>query len=230
MVQNPLRRSRMPAADANDQALSWTATWRSSSPARDRRHPARRLSRSGERQLHRRIEAVDSFGVAACRVLLRALSLSNKGSIVGSCDERGSVCSGTPIRAGARPAERVAGQCRAPGEPSTQPVRRCCPALAGAKPAGTTDSPHSPPPAQLAHALRGAPVISETAPARHRHRSRPSGRTVLTHHPIPVQLVAAFPLTFAERPARDQRRRSGQPQGHADYAVARCEQRARGRV
>jgi hypothetical protein len=53
--------------------------------------PARRLSRSGERTLHRRIEAVDSFGVAACRVLLRALSLSNKGSIMGSCHERGSV-------------------------------------------------------------------------------------------------------------------------------------------
>jgi hypothetical protein len=147
--------------------------------------PARRLSRSGERQLHRRIEAVDSFGVAARRVFLRALSLSNKSSIIGSCHERGSVCSGTPIRAGARPAERVAGQCRAPGEPSTQPVRRCCSALAGAKPAGTTDSPHSAPAAQLAHALRGAAVLCETAPARHRHRSRPSGRTALTHHPIP---------------------------------------------
>jgi hypothetical protein len=129
--------------------------------------------------------------VAACRVLLRALSLSNNSSIIGSCDERGSVCSRTPIRAGARPAERVAGQCRAPGEQSTQPVRRCCPALAGAKPAGTTDSPHSTPAAQLAHALRGAPVINETAPARHRHRSRPSGRTVLTHHPIPDQLSSS---------------------------------------
>jgi hypothetical protein len=46
--------------------------------------PARRLSRSGGRKLHRRIEAVDSFGVAAGRVLLRALSLSNNSSIIGS--------------------------------------------------------------------------------------------------------------------------------------------------
>jgi hypothetical protein len=46
--------------------------------------PARRLSRSGERTLHRRIEAFDSFRVAACRVLPRALPLSNKGSIIGS--------------------------------------------------------------------------------------------------------------------------------------------------
>jgi hypothetical protein len=152
---------------------------------------ARRLSRSGERTLHRRIEAVDSLRVAACRVLLRAVPLSNKCSIIGSCHERGSICGGTPIRAGARPAERVAGQCRAPGEPSTQPVRRCCPALAGAKPAGTTDSPHSAPAAQLAHALRGAPVISETAPARHRHRSRPSDRTTFTHHPIPDHLSSS---------------------------------------
>ena len=45
--------------------------------------PARRLGRSGERTLHRRIEAVDSFGVAACRVLLPALSLSNNSSIIG---------------------------------------------------------------------------------------------------------------------------------------------------
>jgi hypothetical protein len=153
--------------------------------------PARRLSRSGERTLHRRIEAFDSFRVAACRVLPRALSLSNKGSIIGGCHERGSIYGGTPIRAGARPAERVAGQYRAPGEQSTQPVRRCCPALAGAKPAGTTDSPHSAPAAQLAVALRGAVVIGGTAPARHRHRSRPSGRTVLTHHPIPDHLSSS---------------------------------------
>jgi hypothetical protein len=152
--------------------------------------PARQLSRSGERQLHRRIEAVDSFRVAACRVRLRAYRCRTTVRSSGSCHERGSVCSGMPIRAGARPAERVAGQCRAPGEQSTQPVRRCCSALAGAKPAGTTDSPHSAPAAQLAHALRGAPVISETAPARHRHRSRPSGRTVLTHQPIPITCPA----------------------------------------
>ena len=58
-------------------------------------------------------------------------------------------------------AERVAGRYRAPGEQSTQPLRRRCSALAGPKPAGTTDSPNSAPAAQLAHALRGAPMWSE---------------------------------------------------------------------
>jgi hypothetical protein len=106
---------------------------------------ARRLSRSGERQGHRRTEALDIFGVAARRVLPGALSLPNKSSIIGSCHERSSDCSATPIQAGASPAERVAGQYRAPGEPSTQPLRRRCAALTGAKPAGTTDSPNTAP-------------------------------------------------------------------------------------
>jgi hypothetical protein len=141
---------------------------------------AHRLSRSGERQVHRRIEAFDSFGVAARRVLPDALSLPNKSSILGSCHERSNDCSATPIRAGASPAERVPGHYRAPSEQSTQPLRRCCAALTGAKPAGTTDSPNSAHAAQLAHALRGAPVISDTAPVRHRHRRRPPGHTVLT--------------------------------------------------
>src|SRR6266700_2890086 len=104
---------------------------------------ARRLSRSGEWQVHRRIEALDIFGVAARRVLPGALSLPNKSSIIGSCHERSSDCSATPIRAGASPAERVAGHHRAPGEPPTQPLRRCRAALTGPKPAGTTDSPHT---------------------------------------------------------------------------------------
>jgi hypothetical protein len=136
---------------------------------------------SPTRSVHRRIEGFVSVGVAARRVLPGALSWSNKSSIIGSCRERSSVCSGTPIRAGASPAEPVAGQYRAPGEQSTQPLRRCCAALAGAKPAGTTDSRHSAPAAQLAHALRGAPAISETAPARHRHRRRSPGHTVVSH-------------------------------------------------
>jgi hypothetical protein len=57
-------------------------------------------------------------------------------------------------------AERVAGRYRAPGEQSTQPLRRRCHALAGSKPAGTTDS-------QIQHLLRnsltplGCPMWSE---------------------------------------------------------------------
>ena len=136
---------------------------------------------SPTRSVRRGIEAFDSVGVAARRVLPDALSWSNKSSIIGSGHERSSVCSGTPTRIGARPAERVAGQVRAPGERSTQPLRRRCAALAGAKPARTTDSPHSAPAAQLAHALRGAPAIRETAPACHRHRRRPPGHTVVSH-------------------------------------------------
>jgi hypothetical protein len=150
---------------------------------------ARRLGRSGERQVHRRIEAFDSFGVAARRVLPGALSLPNKGSIIGSCHERSSVCSATPIRAGASPAERVAGHYRASGEQPTQPLRRRCAALTGAKPAGTTDSPNSAPAAQLAHTLRGAPALSDTAPARHRHRRGPPGHTLLTY-PTPITCPA----------------------------------------
>jgi hypothetical protein len=80
-------------------------------------------------------------------------------------------------------AERVAGRYRAPGEQSTQPLRRRCPALAGPKPAGTTDSPNSSPAAQLAHTLRGAPALNETTPARHRHGRKPPGHTLLTYPP-----------------------------------------------
>jgi hypothetical protein len=110
---------------------------------------ARRLSRSGERQVHRRTEAFDNCGVAARRALPDDLSLPNNSSILGSCHERSSVCSGTPLRAGASPAERVAGHHRAPGEQSTQPLRRCCAALTGAKPAGTTYT-------QIQHLLRNS--------------------------------------------------------------------------
>jgi hypothetical protein len=64
----------MQAADANDQALPWTATGALViAPREIAAIPARRPNRSGERQLRRRIEAVDSFGVAARRVLLRRL-------------------------------------------------------------------------------------------------------------------------------------------------------------
>src|SRR6266542_6741279 len=45
-------------------------------------------------------------------------------------------------------AERVACRYRAPGEQSTQPLRRRCSALAGPKPAGTT--------AQIQHLLRNS--------------------------------------------------------------------------
>jgi hypothetical protein len=150
---------------------------------------ARRLNRSGERQVHRRTEAFDNCGVAARRVPPDALSLPNKSSIIGSCHERSSIRSGPPIRAGASPAERVAGHHRAPGARPTQPLRRGCAALTGAKPAGTTDTPNSAPAAQLAHVLRGAPALSDTAPARHRHRRRPPGHTVLTY-PTPLACAA----------------------------------------
>jgi hypothetical protein len=47
----------------------------------------RRRSRSGERQVHRRIEALDIFGVAARPVLPGALSLPNKtGTAAASAD------------------------------------------------------------------------------------------------------------------------------------------------
>jgi hypothetical protein len=103
-----------------------------------------------------------SFNVASSGPLstviappVQPLRLSRGGSLA-SASGRDHV---TSRRASA--AERVAGRYRAPGEQSTQPLRRHCPALAGPKPAGTTDSPNSAPAAQLDHALRGAPMWSE---------------------------------------------------------------------
>jgi hypothetical protein len=145
---------------------------------------------SPTRSVHRRIEGFVSVGVAARRVLPGALSWSNKSSIIGSCHEPSSVCSGTPIRAGASPAEPVAGQYRAPGEQSTQPLRRCCDALVARSQQGR-------PTAHIQHLLRNSltPLgvrlpSGETAPARHRHRRRSPGHTVVSHA-IPDHLSSA---------------------------------------